>query len=170
MSWITCNHYQKLLVAFINHELPPTSRRRVASHLDTCPRCYRAYVEQQHLTRELKHVMPLVGQGTPPPFAHVWAAAHTDAKSVRRTNYTLRYSVVMLAVMLVLLIPFALDRHSYTLASAPTQPSPLLHRSTPQFTPSQAASVSVVFQLNETPPPPLQSTFTPVLPDAVTTP
>lgn len=172
MRTLSCNQCQTHLVAYIQHELPLLTRQRMAHHLDTCTHCYEIYVDQQRLTRDLRQVVPLVGQGKPPPFERVWAAARLDTRAGRgaQAGYTLRYSLVMLAVTLVLLLPFAMDRRSYTLASPPTQPSPLLQRATPNSTASLDSGISVAFQINETPAPKLQSTLTPLLPDAISTP
>ena len=173
MSTLSCNQCQKHLVAYIQHELPSVTRQRVARHLDTCSNCYRAYIDQQHLSRDLSNVVPLMGAGKPPAFEQVWAATRTDTRSGRRfssATYSVRYGVVMLVVTLVLLLPFAMGKRVSTLASPPTQPSPLIERATPNSTDTINAGVAVAFQVNETPAPKLLSTLTPLLPDAISTP
>lgn len=170
---MSCNQCQKHLLAYIHHELLLVTRRQVARHLDTCTQCYQIYMEQHRLTRELQHVAPLIGQGKPPSFERVWAAARMDTRAGRGAHsagYTMRYSLVMLAVTLALLLPFAMGRRNYTLASPPTQPAPLLQHATPSTTASLDAGLSVAFQINETPAPKLLSTLTPLLPDAISTP
>ena len=131
MSTLSCNQCQKHLIAYIQHELSSVTRQRVARHVDTCSNCYRAYVDQQRLSRELHQAVPLIGQGKPPAFERVWAATRLDTRSGRRFSpaaYSVRYGVVMLMVTLVLLLPFAMGKRVSTLASPPTQPSPLLER------------------------------------------
>jgi anti-sigma factor RsiW len=149
---ISCKHCQKHLIAYINHELSPKMRNQVAQHLDQCEACYALYLQHKRMANELRRVMPLVGNNRPPAFDRVWAAARLDA--VRRTTnyYPLRYGMAMLAITVLLLIPFALGRTNQVLAEPPTQPAPLL-RITPNGTAATEDGVAVAFEISQTPAP-----------------
>ncbi|MBI1278027.1 MAG: hypothetical protein GC179_07860 [Anaerolineaceae bacterium] len=96
--------------------------------------------------------IPIINSGRPPTFDRVWAAARLDA--VRRTSnyYPLRYGMAMVAITILLLIPFALGRSNQVLAEPPTQPAPLL-RVTPNGTVATEQGVSVAFEISQTPAP-----------------
>jgi len=164
---ISCKQCQKHLVAYINHELSPKMRNHVSQHLDRCETCYALYLQHKQVTYELRRTLPLVGNNRPPAFDRVWAAARLDA--VRRTTnyYPLRYGMAMLAITLLLLIPFALGRTNQVLAEPPTQPAPLL-RVTPNVTAATEEGVSVAFEISQTPAPAKLPSTLPL--DAISTP
>lgn len=174
MIAMSCKHCQKHLIAYIQRELPPAKRRTIARHLDTCATCYPIYREQLRMSSELTQFVPLVGQGKPPSFEKVWAATRLDTRAGRRfssTTYSMRYGVVMLMITLMVLLPFAVGKHGSAFASPPTQPAPLLRLATPISTETHSPGLTVAFQQDGTPAPiRLQSTLTPLLPDAISTP
>lgn len=149
---ISCKHCQKHLVTYIHRELPPKQHRKVAEHLDHCPICYALYLEHKRMANDLGRVVPTINAGRPPTFDRVWAAVRLD--TARRTSnyYPLRYGMAMVAVTLLLLVPFALGRSSQVLAEPPTQPAPLL-RVTPYSTVATEEGVSVAYEISQTPAP-----------------
>jgi len=164
---ISCKHCQKHLVAYINHELSPKMRNQVSQHLDQCEACYALYLQHKQVTYELRRVLPLLGKNRPPTFDRVWAAARLD-EARRTTNYyPLRYGMAMLAITLLLLIPFALGRTNQVLAEPPTQPAPLL-RVTPNVTAATEEGVSVAYEISQTPAPAKLPSTLPL--DAISTP
>jgi len=164
---ISCKQCQKHLIGYINHELSPKTRDQVARHLDHCEVCYQIYLEHKLATRELRRVMPLVGNNRPPAFDRVWAAARLDAARRTTNYYPLRYGMAMLAITILLLIPFALGRTNQVLAEPPTQPAPLL-RITPNVTAATEEGVSVAFEISQTPTPAKLPATLPL--DAISTP
>ncbi len=165
---ISCKQCQDHLVGYVHHELSPTLHRRVSEHLDGCESCYAAFLEHKRSVSELRRVIPMVSSGRPPSFERVWAAASADA--VRRTSnyYPLRYGMVMLAISVLLLMPFAFGRTSQVLAEPPTQPAPLL-RVTPSVTAATDTGVAVAYKISQTPAPAkLPSTSLPI--DVISTP
>lgn len=164
---ISCKHCRKHFIAYINHDLSPKVRGRVAQHLDQCEACYALYSYHKRATNDLGRTMPLVGNHRLPPFDRVWAAVRRDATSRSNQYYPLRYGMAMLAITFLLLIPFALGRTNQVLAELPTQPAPLL-RATPDVTTATEEGVSVAFEISQTPAPArLPSTL---LLDAIRTP
>ena len=164
---ISCKQCQQHLVGYVNHELSPKMRDKVARHLDECEACYVVYLQHKRTATELRRVMPLVGNHRPPTFERVWAAARLE--TVRRTSnyYPLRYGMAMVAITILLLIPFALGRTNQVLAEPPTQPAPL-QRVTPNVTAATEEGVSVAFEISQTPAPAKIPSTSPL--DAISTP
>ncbi len=149
---ISCKHCQKHLITYLHRDLPPNQQRKIGEHLDRCQTCYTLYLEHKRISSELGRTIPIINSGRPPTFDRVWAAARLDA--VRRTSnyYPLRYGMAMVAITILLLIPFALGRSNQVLAEPPTQPAPLL-RVTPNGTVATEQGVSVAFEISQTPAP-----------------
>jgi len=149
---ISCKQCQKHVIGYINHELSPKLRDQVAKHLDQCEFCYSLYLQHKRITNELNRVMPLVGNYRPPSFERVWNATRLDAARRTSNYYPLRYGMAMVAITVLLLIPFALGRTNQVLADPPTQPAPLL-RLTPNVTAATDEGISVAFEISQTPAP-----------------
>jgi len=149
---ISCKHCQKHLVTYIHRELPPKLHRKVSEHLDRCETCYALYLEHKRMSTELSRIVPTISAGKPPAFDRVWAAARLDAARRTSNYYPLRYGMAMVAITLLLLIPFALGRSNQVLAEPPTQPAPLL-RVTPLVTVATEEGVSVAYEISQTPAP-----------------
>ena len=163
----SCNQCQKHLIAYISHELPPKVRDKVARHFDQCESCYALYLQHKRTSNELQRVMPLVGNSRPPTFDRVWAAARLDAARRTSNYYPFRYGMAMIAITVLLLVPFALGRTNQVLAEPPTQPAPLL-RVTPNVTAATEEGVSVAFEISQTPTPAKIPSTLPL--DAISTP
>jgi anti-sigma factor RsiW len=133
---INCGDCRSNLVAFLHGDVSPLLRRRVARHLDHCPSCYRLYLQELDLMRDLKHEMPLIGAGHQPNFDQVWAAIQHDILKPKRTvpRFHMRYGLAMLALVLVFLLPLTTGNQNLTLAAPPTQPAPLAEHATPSGT------------------------------------
>jgi anti-sigma factor RsiW len=149
---ISCNQCQKHLIAYSSHELSPKMRAKVAQHLDHCESCYALYLQHKRTSSELRRVMPLVGNRRPPTFDRVWAAVRLDASRRTSNYYPLRYGMAMIAITVLLLIPFALGRTNQVLAEPPTQPAPVL-RVTPNVTAATEEGASIAFEISQTPAP-----------------
>jgi predicted anti-sigma-YlaC factor YlaD len=149
---ISCKRCQQLVVGYIHHELSPKQKRRVAEHLDHCESCYALYLGHKRVANELRHDIPLVGDGRPPSFDRVWTAVRIDAARRTSNYYPLRYGMAMIAITLLLLIPFALGRTNQVLAEPPTQPAPLI-RVTPNSTVATEEGIAVAYEISQTPAP-----------------
>ncbi len=149
---ISCKYCQQHLVTYIHRELPPKQHRRVAEHLDRCETCYSLYLEHKRMVNDLGRIVPNISSGRAPTFDRVWAAARLDAARRTSNYYPLRYGMAMVAITVLLLIPFALGRSNQVLAEPPTQPAPLL-RVTPNVTVATEEGVSVAFEISQTPAP-----------------
>lgn len=152
----SCRQCRALLPGYINRELTPKQRARVSRHLSACAECYGAYIEQRQLVNELFTSVPRIG-GTPAPLDKIRVAvmAEMAAPPVRpqRLNQA-RYSMVALALVIALLLPWSMRAHSFSL---PTLPQP--EAVTPQGTavvavmPTEAATLTATLQSNYAPAP-----------------
>jgi len=123
-----CSDCQRNMVAYLDGELTPQVRLRLARHLEQCPMCYAVYVHERDMARELAYALPLVGQENQPRLEKMWAAIQADMALPRRRprqHDQMRYGLVGLALILALLLPWtAGQRQVAALAALPTQPSP----------------------------------------------
>lgn len=153
---ITCKHCQQHLLAYQNRELSPRLSAKIRKHLESCDRCYSVLHQNQQLTRELQRQMryqPSM-QATPPAFERVWTTLQTSPKHIESQRYHhVRYGLAMLVFSMIILIPFAIGRQSYTLASPPTQPSPLMSTFSPIASTPTVASTTIALHVGQTPEP-----------------
>ena len=116
------------MVAYLNGELSPGARRRVARYIDECPDCYAEYVRQRELQQELTHRLATFGQPRPVQLNRIWAAVQEEmqASQPSRSNskHYLRYSVVLLALLLVMFLPLTLLGNEVASSVMVTQPTP----------------------------------------------
>ncbi len=121
-GFLICHYTRVRLDAFIDAELSPRVRRRVAQHLDRCPHCDRAYRQRRELRRELQQTLPLVGTHVTPDFAALWVdiRAEIPRKSPPRK---FRYGLVMLLLAMALVTPFTMGNGRVTQV-LPDQPVP----------------------------------------------
>lgn len=171
---ISCQRCQTQMIAYLNRELRPSMRERMARHLDTCPVCYARLMQESQLAAELQQEIPLVGRGHTPGFDQVWSAFRRDARtSSARSSFTqsIRYGWAVLAVAVMLVIPMTMGAQQVTLASAPTQPSPMqiAQQSTPSGTPLDGEEDILAPTLRQTPAAQPALVARP-LPDVITTP
>jgi len=135
------------MVAFLNGELSPKSRRRVARYIEECPRCYAEYVRQRELQRELASGLPVLGQPRPEQMNRIWTGIHREifpAQSRPSRPHYFRSSLVTLASILVMVLSLLLLDKDRTLAAMVTQPSPGGNRTTVMTNAPQATQVAVV--------------------------
>jgi anti-sigma factor RsiW len=123
-----CRYCKSRLTAYIQGELAPKSRRRIARHLDECSSCYMEYVRQRDLSDQLAVRVPVIGQPKAPQLQKIWAGIQADMQPPKRTArrrypYQARYGLVALAMVLVLLVPLILGNRNVPF-SVPSQPAP----------------------------------------------
>ncbi len=160
---LTCRPYRALLPGYIQRELSPQQRARVARHLDECAECYAAYMDQRQLVRDLSVSIPRIGtqRDELPPFEMIRAAVLARTVSPvqpatvgRDLQVTYgRYSLAVLLMVVVLLLP--LSMHSQTF-NVPTQP-------TPEKTIAQGTAVAVLPAESTTLTATLQPNYAPIL-------
>lgn len=114
------------MVGFIDGQLTPKVRRRVARYIDECPDCYREYVRQRDLQNELKAHFSLMGLPDAGQLSQMWrgvqAELHYNAASYR---FRLRYGVLTAIVVLTLMFAPLLFGEDAALPAAATQPTPV---------------------------------------------
>ncbi len=121
---MSCRECRALLPGYIQRELTPKQRERVSRHLNTCIECYAAYEEQRTLVRELVINVPRIGSDHP-PLGQIRAAVMAEIahpKPRRSAHLQARYSLAVLVLMVMLLLPSTF--RSYAAAPPPTPPRP----------------------------------------------
>src|SRR5436190_927022 len=103
-----CLYCQAHLQAYIDGELSPKARRRIAQHIDRCPACYHTYIQQRDFSRELQQEIPLVGQRNAPDFKQMWGAVQAELPQSQPRLYQARYGMALLAFTLMLVVPFTM--------------------------------------------------------------
>ncbi|HVU10763.1 MAG TPA: zf-HC2 domain-containing protein [Phototrophicaceae bacterium] len=138
---ISCRECRVLLPGYIQRDLTPKQRERVSRHLNTCSECYAAYEEQRVIVRELAINLPRIGSDHA-PLDQIRAAVMAEIaqpKPPRRTaRLQARYSVAVLVLMVMLLLPWTF--RSYAAEPPPTQPRP--ENATPSATVMVVASAT----------------------------
>jgi anti-sigma factor RsiW len=128
LNCLVCHYTRMNLDAFIDGELSPRVRRRVAQHLDRCSHCDRRYVQRRQLRRELQQALPLVGHHIEPDYAALWQGIQVELP--RRTPpRRFRYGLVMMMILLALVVPLTMGNGRVT-ESLPEQPVPQVQAGT----------------------------------------
>ncbi|MFN8376638.1 MAG: zf-HC2 domain-containing protein, partial [Anaerolineae bacterium] len=124
---LRCRAVQAKLTAYIHGELPLKARRRVAAHLEHCPRCQSAYQRERELVHELERELPRVGQGHKTELARVWSKVQREIyapETPRPTlHYRASYGVAALMLMLAMVVPYALSRGDNAVVPSRTLPA-----------------------------------------------
>lgn len=121
---LSCRYCQAHLDGYLDGQLTPKARRRVAEHLARCESCYVEYVRRRDLHGELQRTLPLVGQRQMPDFARTWQAIRVELPhpTYERRRDQARYGLAAVMVMLVLLLPFTMGHRDLPLL--PPRPAP----------------------------------------------
>lgn len=122
-----CHYCRAHLQAYIDGELSPKARRRIAQHVDRCPTCYNAYILRRDFSRELQQTLPLVGQRGAPDFKQMWGAVQAELPrpAVQPRLYQARYGLALLAFTMMLIMPLTMGHRDISL-SPPSPPAPQL--------------------------------------------
>lgn len=127
MTSITCKDCRHHLRGYIERDLPPMLRRRVATHLDECASCYRAYQRERELIGELNERVPLIGRSEGTRFSAIWNTVQTEMGKPQRSSWSRlpkRYLVVATVLVIIILLPsmgfHALQNHQIVMALPPT--------------------------------------------------
>ncbi len=150
-----CHYCKAHLQSYMDGELSPKARRRIALHLDRCPACYNAYMQRRDFSHELQHVIPLVGQRGAPDFKQMWGAiqAELPRQESQPRFYQARYGMALLAFTLMLIMPFTMGHRDISrMPPSPPAPELLAKRETPDVTEpvvvaTIAASITVESEL-----------------------
>jgi hypothetical protein len=129
------------MVAYVNGELPPAARRRIAHYIERYPTCYAEYIRQKDAARELNFRLPLIGQPDKPTLDRIWAAVsaemthHTPdtgsgGKPQRRLltsplSFRVRYGVLGLIMAISFVLPLTFSANHTVFALSLTQPIPI---------------------------------------------
>lgn len=128
---LTCRYTRARLTAFINQELPASTRRYVARHLDHCPACRAHYKAQKGVRQTLMIEVPRLGQPAPQTLATLWTQITADLQqpaptvTVTATRRPMLYGIAAGAASLMLLASMALHWHAPYTALSLSQPAPL---------------------------------------------
>lgn len=136
------------LAAYINGQLSPRARRRIARYIDIDAACYAEYVRQRELARELNHSLPYIGQPSQPQLDRIWGAIQAEmgiineispnaptSASQRPTPHYLqvkrantRFGLVGIACSLVMALPLMMGNSNFSALYVPTPPDPQVER------------------------------------------
>ncbi|NWF68206.1 MAG: zf-HC2 domain-containing protein [Chloroflexi bacterium] len=126
----TCHAVRARLTPYLHGTLPLKVRRRVSAHLERCPHCHAAYVQQRQLMHELQRRLPPLGQPTQPQLARVWDGVQAEVRAsqdkspaVRMLRYRASYGLAALGLVALLLLP-VVTQHDSASASAPLHTRP----------------------------------------------
>lgn len=114
------------MTAFINGELPEHARRRVARYIDSSPDCYKLYIQERQLQRDLRGELITLARPHSAELSRVWQSIQSEMerKSVNRAPvFHKRYGLVTVTLLLMILLPFAADSSPFS-QSVATPPTP----------------------------------------------
>lgn len=109
---VDCSSYQEKLIAYIHDELPPHQARAMRRHLDECPACYAAYVQQRDAANAFAQDVRVLGTPSRGQLQSMWAniAAELDTPPHPRRDIPQWQHGLAAAVLLVLcLLPWSLS-------------------------------------------------------------
>lgn len=134
----TCRHCQARMSAYVNGEVSPQVRRRMARHLHTCSRCYAVYQRESQLRNLLERDLPPFGVAGRTQLSAIWVEVRAELTqhktAVRRpSQHIMRYGFVVALMLVVMFLPMAL----YDEAVSVTVPAPAL----PEITDTTMAGV-----------------------------
>ncbi len=118
------------MTAYLNGELAPRSRQRMARYIDECPDCYTEYQRQRALVQDLKGYVPAVGRPQSGQLDRMWAniqsqiGASVNGQSKKR-HKQIGFGLVAL-VLVLMLLPWITDNRP--VAAIPSQPAPSVDR------------------------------------------
>jgi anti-sigma factor RsiW len=116
------------MTAFVNHELPSETRRRVARYIDECPKCYAEYRWQQAIHAELSSQLPAFGRPSSPQLDRIWTGVYRELSAPSappaRPQSQMRYGMAVLTITLVLMLPMFLKYQGQVAPLTVTQPTP----------------------------------------------
>lgn len=151
------------MVAYVNGELPPAARRRVARYIERYPTCYAEYIRQKDAARELNFRLPLIGQPDKPALDRIWAAVeldltqsamhHNGTHASRRPvlastlSFRVRYGVLGLVMAVSFALPLTFSANHTALAISLTQPMPMTATNLPTEDRQPPTEVSAKNQL-----------------------
>ncbi|NDJ60114.1 MAG: zf-HC2 domain-containing protein [Chloroflexi bacterium] len=143
MQFAACNHCRSHLIGYINRELTPAARRRVAEHLDSCPACYSVYLRKRDAAHELANGLTLIGRSDAPQLGDIWNAVQSGMAGPRRRpwQFQKQHSLVVLLLIIGLLLPWSFTQRQVVLA-VPVPPTPRDTQIT-QHTPSSTGFVAL---------------------------
>lgn len=147
---MNCQQCLQQKTAYTHDELPPSVRRRVVRHLNTCESCYTTYIQEWQLAHDLTQAVSRIGQPPRSSLAKVWLAVDAERqRTVSHQRFAVfqgRYGVAMLLLALTLILPLTMGSGGVTWAAPPTQPAP--HSVVANRTPAHPSAVGTLVALN----------------------
>ena len=135
---------KRRMVAYINGELPPQARRRVARYIDECDNCYKEYIRQRGIQRELESGMHMVGRPSEMQLNRIWLGVQSDLyqPDFAHNKPSVYLGLLTMVLLIAMLVPLFFD--TQTLAqSAATQPTPQSETQEAQATEAPSAILLV---------------------------
>jgi hypothetical protein len=112
-AWLKVRYCRARLAAYLNHELPPHARRRVARYIEEEPACYAEYIRQRDLQRELIDHMAYFGQSQNEQLSRMWTAIQMELSPAARPRPVIqsprtRYGLAGMAAAFLIAVPVSL--------------------------------------------------------------
>lgn len=119
-----CRQTRRMLPAYLNGELKPRARARVARHLTICAACDAEYSVSRMVSRELHSTLPLVGGGSESGrFEIMWRGIAAQlAAAPRPMISTQRWATTMVALLVGIVLALAWSPRT-SIAGVPTPPT-----------------------------------------------
>lgn len=130
------------MAQYLSGDLSDTTRRRIARYIDECQDCYNEYIRQRNLANKLERDLPIFGRPSAQKLDNMWAEIQTQLAQPEpqssmltyrpKRHNTLNYSLVMLMLSLLMIIPLAISYHaSVTTIELPPRPQTVNIMKTP---------------------------------------
>lgn len=125
-------HYCKRhLSAYVDGDISPTVRRRMARYIDTNPRCAELYRQYRAVSCEIAATLPAFGRPDTAGLDRIWSGiqAEINPRPVplrQHVQYRLRYAVGVLVVFALVWIPLLVADTPVGAISPATQPDPMI--------------------------------------------
>jgi anti-sigma factor RsiW len=179
VAFFKIRYAKSRMVAYINGELPPAARRRIARYIEQYPAVYAEYIHQRNAAREFQWKLPLLGYPEKPALDRIWSAVQaelTASPETRRyplglpaTNFQIRYGVLGLVMAFVMALPMTFSGNRAAFALSLSQPAPqtaTLQPADTRIAPAKGERLIVMLiateQVDVTPPAPALPQATPV--------
>ena len=151
LKYLKYRYVKARLAAYLDGELPASTRRFIAREIDENPLAYREYLRAKQSKQELERVLPTFGKAEAGQLDAIWTNIQGELQKeerpakVRRLRpqFSFAYGIAMMLVAMLILAPFAFDAQRVSAASVPSQPSPEIQVTSPAKTEAQATTVAL---------------------------
>jgi anti-sigma factor RsiW len=151
LKYLKYRYVKVHLAAYLDGELPASTRRFIAREIDQNSLAYREYLRAKQTKQELERALPAFGKAEAGQLDAIWANIQGELQKEERPvkarrlrpQFSFAYGMAMVLVVMLILAPLAFDAHRVNAASVPSQPSPELQATSPATTEAQPTTVAL---------------------------